>query len=749
MDGTLPAELTSFVGRRDEVVDVQRLLATSRLLTLTGPGGVGKTRLAVRVAARMRRSVRDGVRFVDLTGVRDEALLGQTVATALGLGGHAEDPVAQLAEHVEGRDLLVVLDNCEHLTRACASLVGRLLTVPGSTRVLATSRHLLDVAGEQVCPVPPLPVADAGVRLFLDRAAAVVPDFELAGGDHEQVRAICAALDGMPLAIELAAVRVRTLPLSAVRTRLDDCLRLLVGGDRSGPAHQRTLAATITWSYDLCSPDEQLLWRRLSVFHGGITLDAVHEVCADDDLPGARVLGLVDGLVDKSVLLPAAGEQARYRMQDTVRQFGFAQLGDAGERELAQRRHRDHFRRLARRCVGEMTTSQSVVHQRLVAECANFRAAAQWSVEHEPRLALDIVASLGIGWLCFGMVEEGRHWFARVLALDPDPSPQRAMVLWGNAIAVTVQGNRSTATDLLAQCRALADHLGDDKFTAMTVFAHALDSLAAGDNTAARAGFAEAVERIDAAGALAGTACVARACLACAMMFDGDIADAKAVAEEALLKCEQTGEQWARSYVLYALALVAWAQGDSGEAVAVAGRGVRVAHRFSDLISLSMLMELLAWIAVSDGDHEVAAERFGAVSRIWQLVGGRTMTAWQNLRIPHGRAEAEARAALGDEAFEVSFGTGVERALDIDHAVAHVLGGGGTRRSPAWGLLTRREIQVAELLGGGLANQEIAARLTISRRTAEGHVNNVLVKLGFSSRAQVAAWLAERCVVDR
>jgi non-specific serine/threonine protein kinase len=206
--------------------------------------------------------------------------------------------------------------------------------------------------------------------------------------------------------------------------------------------------------------------------------------------------------------------------------------------------------------------------------------------------------------------------------------------------------------------------------------------------------------------------------------------------------------------VLYTLALAAWAQDDQREAVAKASRGLRVAHRFGDLISLSMLMELLAWIAVSDGDHEVAAERFGVASRIWHLVGGPTMMAWQNLRIPHGRAESRARAVLGDVAFEASFAVGVERALDVDHAVAHVLGG-AARRSPAWGPLTQREIQVAQLLGGGLANQEIAARLTISRRTAEGHVNKILVKLGFTNRAQVAAWLAERIprtesyVVDR
>jgi predicted ATPase/DNA-binding CsgD family transcriptional regulator len=748
VEGTLPAELTSFVNRHGETADIHRLLVANRLVTLTGPGGVGKTRLAVRVAAQKRRSTRDGVYFVDLLAVRDDALLGQAVATALGLNGQSEDPVAQLAEYVENRDLLIVLDNCEHLTQACAVLVSRLLAASAQVRVLATTRHVLGVEGEQIFPVLPLAPAEAAVTLFMHRAAAVVTDFAPDPGDHDQVRLICTTLEGMPLAIELAAVRVRTLSLSGVRSRLDDCFRLLTGGSQAAPAHQRTVAATIEWSYELCSPDEQLLWRRLTVFQAGITLEASAAVCTGADLPEDRLLELLDGLVDKSILLPEDQEdQTRYRMLDTLRRFGFDKLREAGDAQRTQRRHRDHHLMLARQWDEQLSVDQAAVRRQVHAERANFRAALEWSLSTagEAAVAMDMVGLLTLPWMCFGMVEEGRYWSTRALAVSREPTPSRAMALWCSGMAATVQGNHVTAAALFDECAELGAMLGDDKSLAMVAFAKAFAAFTAADYAAADVAFATAIRAIEAAKAFGGTGITARACRALGLAFRGDVAGAVAVAEQALTVCERTGEQWARSYALYALALARWINGASADAMSAATQGIRVAHRFNDLTSLSVLLELVAWIAVGAGDHVLAAQRFGVVSQIWPLVGGRALLASQNWTGPHEEAENRARSALGAVAFQEAFRVGAQSAQDVDSAVSFVLDERTERdsrvRATAFDVLTRRQWQVAELIAEGLANRDIADRLGISLRTAEAHVNHILVKLGLTSRTQVAAWL--------
>ena len=342
--GALPAELTSFVGRRRELSETRRLLASSRMLTLTGVGGVGKTRLALRMAAEVRRTFPDGVWFVELAALHDAQLVPHTVANTLELRQVSADPAGDLAAYLERRRLLVVLDNCEHLTDACAMLASKLLAAAPGLRILATSRHVLGVEGEQILAVPPLSTRTArveagdaahyeSVRLFLDRAAAVAPDFEVGDGNRDAVVELCRRLDGIPLAIELAAVWLRTLSPVQILDRLEDRFRLLTSGRSAAPRHQ-ALDATVGWSYELCSPAEQLLWARLSVFSGGFDLEAAEEVCSGEGIPTADVLNLIASLVNKSIVIriqATSHTTAWYQMLETIRQYGEERLAD-GER---------------------------------------------------------------------------------------------------------------------------------------------------------------------------------------------------------------------------------------------------------------------------------------------------------------------------------------------------------------------------------------------------------------------------------
>ena len=388
--GNLPAELTSFVGRRGEVAEVRRLLSRSRLITLTGVGGVGKTRLALRVATGLRRALRDGVWLVQLDQLRDEALVAQAVGGALGLQRRAGAPEAVLAEYVADRRLLLVLDNCEHLVDAVAKLADQLLRAAPGLRVLATSRESLNIAGETVLPVPPLAAPDPGqpltvatlarfpaVALFAERAAQVAPGFSVTEANRAAVTGICRRLEGLPLAIELAAAQTRVLSPEQIQARLGDRLGLLTQGSRANPARQQTLRASIAWSYELCSEAERLLWARLSAFAGGFELDAAEGICADDRLTAEDVLELLAALADKSVLIAEhGGGVVRYRLSETLREFGQECLQRAGEDTALRRRHRDWYEQLARQAdTGWPSRQTADLTARLFREHANVRAA--------------------------------------------------------------------------------------------------------------------------------------------------------------------------------------------------------------------------------------------------------------------------------------------------------------------------------------------------------------------------------------
>ena len=759
--GNLPAELTSFVGRRDELAEVRRLLAGSRLVTLTGVGGVGKTRLALRAAAGLRRAFPGGVWLVRLDQLRDEALVAQAVAGALGLQDRAGfSPEAALADYLAGRQLLLVLDNCEHLVDAVAKLADLLLRAAAGLRVLATSREALNITGETVLAVPPLGAPDPGqltpaqlglvpaVRLFAERAAQVMPGFAVTEANMAAVAGICRRLEGLPLALELAAARLPVLSAEQIDERLGDRLGLLTRGGRTNPARQQTLRASIGWSYELCSRAERLLWARLSVFAGGFELDAAEGICADHRLAAEDMLGLLAALAGKSILIAAhrAGV-ARYRLPEPLREFGRERLQESGEDTALRRRHRDWHEQLARRAdTGWLSPQLADWTARLFREHANV-AAAQDFCQAEPgeaeaglRIALHV-------WPLYywgaGHVSEGRYRLGQVLARAGEPTVWRARGLLLAGFLATVSGDRDAVQPLLAQGTGLAGQLGDPATRAFAAWVAGHVRSFAGDLPRAIARFEDGLAVLPAAAVHARQRALLLTCLAVAAGLAGDEERAVACHRE-LATLTQAGSdysrRWSSAYSLWALGTAAWRRGDLDRAAGLHQQSLRL--RGDDRMGTTFSVEALAWIAASRHQDERAAVLLGAAAGLLQ--SGTTLDGFQPLAGHHRDCERQARQALGETAFQAACQRG--RDLPAADVLAYALQQPPDKPPapavPAGAPLTPRELQVARLVAGGRSNKQIAAQLVIAPRTAEGHVERILAKLGFTSRAQAAAWVA-------
>ncbi|MDS0138757.1 MULTISPECIES: LuxR C-terminal-related transcriptional regulator [unclassified Amycolatopsis] len=747
--GNLPAELTSFVGRRHELGDAKRLLAAARLVTLTGAGGVGKTRLALRVAADVRRAFPDGVWLAELADVGDPHLVPNTVATAFGLRG-TSDQAAGLAEYLEDKQLLLVLDNCEHVAEECATLVAKLLAGSGGLRVLATSRHTLHVEGEHLLHVEPLPVADdtgggpvEAVTLFADRAAAVSPGFELTPDTRATVSRICRRLEGIPLAIELAAVRVRVLSVDQVLERLDDRLGLLTSRPAAVQPRRRTLEAAIDWSFELCTPAEQRLWTQASVFPGGFDLDAAEQVGAPAAADGGSALDVVTGLVDKSVVSRqngTFGRHAWYRMLETVREYGGGRLAAEGDEAGVRARQAEYYADLARRYRTEgFGPRQSEWLGRLRREHANLRAVLEHCLSGpgEPGRALDIAASLWNFWYGGGLVPEGCGYLRRGLELCGERSLVRARGLYAMAFLAIQTG--APHAELLAELAGLAEELDDDRLRAGHAECAGMATFFTGDLT----GGAELLERALAGYRTAGDALLVfdtLILLSAARFFLGDPRGA-AAAEEALTLTDRHEARWSRGYALWAVAIHRWRAQEPRKAAELLHEAV--ALRLPDRTLLAFLVEALAWCHSAEGEHERVARLLGGAGAVWRLSGARVgeMSPYQGV---DEQCAALARKALGDDVFDAAFAEAAGSGLDevVRYALRERPATRVTGKTAEPGGLTRRQREIAELVARGMSNKEIAAALVLSGRTVEGHVENILVKLGLTSRTQVASWLA-------
>jgi non-specific serine/threonine protein kinase len=761
--GNLPIDVTSFVGRRRELSAARRLLGDARLLTLAGAGGVGKTRLALRLAAEVRRTFPDGVWLADLAALQDRELVPQTVLAALGLRDDSTRlPVNTLLEYLAGKRLLLVLDNCEHLQDACAVLATKLLSEAEGLRILATSRQLLNAEGEQVLEVPPLSVPDpdwpsgAGslieyeaVRLFAERAAAVVPGFAVTADNGAVVARLCQGLDGIPLAIELAAVRLRVLSAEQILERLDDRYRLLTGGSRTALERHQTLRAAIDWSYDLCSPREQILWGRLSVFSGGFDLEAVEQTCADADIAQEDVIELVTGLVDKSILAREEhGSRVRYRLLESIRQYGQTRLTESGQEKQLRRRHCHYYHDLARRAdAAVMSSRQTEWLLRLRVDLPNIRVALNFCLTEpgQAQVGLATASALQYYWLFYGLLREARQWLTQALRLDPQPTVIRSKALSAAAFILLLQGDADAALPLRDEGNALARRLDDGRALAHAAHVCGMTAWAEGNLRDAIPLLTEALERARTDGDDPTETFIDLLFLAMTTALLGDARSA-ARSAETLAAAQSAGAEWSIAWAKWVLGLHHWSQGDNRHATGLFQDALRLHRTFSNQWGYAWCTEALAWTAAADEQYERASRLLGATQATLRAIGG--MGGFKLFAAAHERCEAQLRDALGDAAYAAAVQRGTD--FSLDQAIAYALGEQSTTPSTAPSpahapaMLTSRERQVAELIAQGLSNKQIAARLVIAPRTAEGHVERILTKLGFTSRTQIATWAAAR-----
>jgi predicted ATPase/DNA-binding CsgD family transcriptional regulator len=790
--GNLPHEVTSFVGRHDLVATARARLAAARLVTLTGIGGVGKTRLAMRVGAQAARGFPGGVWLVELDQVHDEALVPQAVAESLRLREPQGASTGTLTEYLAARladpKLLLILDNCEHVIAAAAKLVETLLRGSTGLRVLATSREPLAIAGEALLAVPSMAVpsmpvpsgmtSDSGpgipvgelsgyeaVALFAARARSAVPSFDLTQQNVGAVVDICTRVDGLPLAIELAAARCRALSVDQISTRLHDRFALLTHGPRNVPTRQQTLRASIAWSFDLCSLPERQLWARLSVFSGGFQLDAVENVCAGADLADEDVFELTAALVAKSVVIgEETGTAMRYRLLESIRSYGAEQLHAGGEESKILRRHRDWYERLVLQAWADWIGPRQVEWvRRLDREQPNIRAALEFSLT-EPNpggTALRVTAALHSYWQVRGLVSQGRYWLKRALAQSTEPSLERLTATFTATVLAALQGDLAAAADLAQQAEGIAARIG-------TPWSHAVATLATGgvatyggDPARAAVMLPSCLEVFEAEGDLYWTVMTLTG-LATVSGLAGDTRSAETSFRSLLTITQAAGEVRLQSLAAWALGVGLWKDGRIDAAARQVKDSLRLRSSLDDTLGSALCLDVLAWIAADRGRPRRAAILLGVVSALGRTMGSPAAT-YSELLGYHERCERQVRDALGRSASRAAIARGADLsaadamayALDDDREDPDDLGApaepgtadpaaaSGPRAEPAVAL-TRRELQVGELIAAGLSNKEIAARLVLSPRTVEGHVQNVLHKLELSNRAQVAAWLARR-----
>jgi predicted ATPase/DNA-binding CsgD family transcriptional regulator len=834
----LPEEPNSFIGRVHELDELRRFMAVTRALTLCGPGGIGKTRLALRLLSALMDEFPDGVWFVELADLRQPDLVASRVASVIGVEEEPGRPLLEtLSDALRPRRMLLALDNCEHLIDACATVSERLLASSAALRLITTSREPLHVAAETVWYVQPLsvPPADAdetsaeprsyeAISLFADRAAASRPGFTISPANAAAMATLCRALDGMPLAIELAAAWVRALSVEQIAARLTDRFGLLTIGDRSAPPRHRTLRATIDWSHELLTSREQVLLRRVSVF-AGFSLEMAEQVCSDDTVPARDVLDLIAALVDKSlaVMEPEVLGQARYRLLDTIREYAAARLADAGESAAFERRLRDYTLRVAEHnlAIGmaqvEAPWSARVdVFRRYDVDAGNARQVlSRCLAQADAEAGLRICTAVRPCWIVRGAYAEGGEWMDSFLALDaPGVSPAvLGPALVGRAqlaLASDPVAAESLAKEGLELCRAagvrfwtasalnllseVALHTGNAGEAASRAREALSAALEAGDGwnegyaystQAAVAGlgggFSEAqrlaeasisvMRRIDqrwgVARALLGLGDLAR--------LTGDAAAARASYLEALPILREIDSRPEIARCLAGLGRVALGQGDTGPARSHLAESIRLSQSTGARIGVARGLAAFAALAVQEGRPERAVqlaaaaaalreaaglppvsgartERYlaparglgdQAVGRLWAQ--GLAMTAAAAVTLALEPPEPAAAAVRGGPA---AGGHSHPAAGPLSAGLGHAAAIAGARRGAMTatppGTLTHREREIVALVAAGRSNKAIAAELFISPATAARHVANILAKLGFTSRTQIAAWAVGR-----
>ncbi|MER5868847.1 NB-ARC domain-containing protein [Streptomyces sp. NPDC002044] len=665
MPGNLPPESASFVGRERELGLLEGLLRERRLVTLTGVGGVGKSRLALRAAARARRERPDGVWWAELSPLRDPRLLTATVAHAVGLADHSAAALdEELCAWMADKTLLLVLDTCEHLVADCRHLVGELLqSAPGLT-VLVTSREPLGSPGERVVDVRPLPCegpdSDA-LALFRARALTATPRAAAAFADPDRAgiaAEVCRRLDGIPLALELAGARMRRWSLEQMADRLGARFEVLADTRTARPTRHQTMRTAIGWSHELCEPVERLLWARLSVFSGDFDAAAARAVCAGGPLPAAGVERVLAGLVAKSVVrrTEERGAGTRYRMLDTIREYGHGWLAELGEDRLVADRHAHWYAALARAADrGWLGPGQVDWYRRTTAERAQLRTALEHLLGSDPTAALEMAGALWFYWFACGHVHEGRSFLERALRAAPPAGAAYNQAQWALGLTAMLQGDMDAAREIGAQCTRAAARLADPERELRAAYLSAVAVLMPGDPVRA---LALAGPR---ARAGHGGRTSAPGWLLCKLATGYALCDLEryeeATAEARSLRevCTELGERWLRAYADYILAVAALGLGDHGEAARHVRAMLSGKRLLGDRFGIALGLDVLAAAVAALGDGELAARLLGTGHAWWRTVGRPQMGGSPSLTALRDRGERQARAAIGDAAYETAF----------------------------------------------------------------------------------------------
>lgn len=754
--------LTGFIGRKAELSAASDVFASSRLVTLTGTGGIGKTRLAREMASSVADHSTDGSWFIDLSPVAREADVAEAVVAGMGLSaaptGGAEH---QLRTQLMNKSTMLVLDNCEHVLAGCRTLVSSLLAVAPELRILATSREPLGLVGERLVVVRPLefPSNTAGltaaearqydaVALLERRAAAVNDQFALTDENADIAAELCARLDGLPLAIELAVARLRTLTIEQLLDRLHDRFAILSKGDPTASPHHQTLRSLVSWSYDLCSDDERILWHRLSAFAGGADLEAVENVCAAEPLNRTRALDALDGLVSKSILMADANtDPVRYRFLETLREFGREAFNGSEDLASTQGRHAAHYRDFATRAArGFFSDRQQDWMSRVASERPNLGVAFDYLRQQEAEGcedALRLASSLRFYWTT-RQLREGRRWLEEALNECPDACRARCDALWAVAWVASLQGEAAKAKSYLAEARSIADEIGADDVLPQIETWRGTAHLFSGDLEEARCSFENAAVGHRKSRNHEGLLMSLFQLGITRLLLDDHEAGLEACSE-ALSESERCGESWARSYTYWVLAHAAWVTGHHEQAKAHVLESLRIKRGFNDGVGTALVLSVLASVAADEPDPEFAAQVLGIASSQWDHLGTGIDAFGPQMARTYAPAAERAQSVLGADRYRKLFEEG--RSLDAD-AWYHFLTDGTSSEAEAndghWASLTGREREVATLLAQGMSNRDIAAQLVLSPRTVEGHVQHLLAKLGLRSRAEGAVWAASK-----
>jgi predicted ATPase/DNA-binding CsgD family transcriptional regulator len=752
--GNLPAEATSFIGRRSELAELRKKLATARLVSLVGPGGVGKTRFAIRAGTDLARGFPDGAWLVQLAELEDSMLVGNAVLAALDLRDQAAtEPLALLLSYLRDKELLLVVDNCEHVLGAAAQLITEVIQAAPGLRVIATSREPLSVPGEHVIPLPPLELPHAAqplgqlrqneaVMLFTERAAAASGKFELTVSNQAAVVDLCRRLDGLPLAIELAAVRTRVLTAEQILERLTDRFSLLTGGSHAAIPRHQTLRTTIEWSHELLAPGERELLRRLCVFAGRFTLEDVEAVCISADVPAAQGLDLLSALVDKSLVMKEEAKGiAFYRLHETMREYAAFKLREAGEEEVVQLRCADYYVTRCQRSAAQARYGLVEWLEWMDLEIDNVRSVLRRCAT-QADFGRGIVLASSLGWYWnTRATTEGVRWLDELLAPGGGGPQARAQAYFMRGFLAVLQSDPTGARPALERAVAAAREAGQPGLLSETL---SMSSMA--ENLAGARGLAE--RYLDASQVITAdlddlpVRLMFLQARAFNGLFEGDLEVVRSASSEGARLSREKGDLYSLDTMLMNLGFAALLEGDLAGAKPLYSEALRIAQRIDHRVAQSYLLGALGCCAAASGEARLAAQLLGAAEATRIETGANIVGFFAPFLT---QARESALAALGASLFEVelSAGRGMNRGAAIGFALGESAHAADTPAEDAGGgLLATREAEVAQLVAEGLSNKQIGARLFISERTVASHVRSILNKLGFNSRAQIAAWMA-------